>query len=356
MKMKVWKILLACLIPSVSVAEINFSGFASIVGGKTVSDDGDQFLADYSLVGIYDDDFDYQPESTVGLQATADLTDGLSFTLQLVARGLDNFNAEVDYAYFSYEISSNLELQAGRKRLPLQYFSEFFDVGFAYPWIRPPSDLYTWQVLNYNGLSLTYTNRIGNGSLNTTLYTGREKSEDNKLLSTFFFNEPTTENWKNIAGVNFEFNYNILQLLASYTQFELDRDFTSPTTTSTKPPQRDIQFLAFSANIDTGNFFILTEWNDWSEGESQSFETTNWLASFGYRFGDFTPYLVYSTFEQEEITGSAFEEHNTSSAGVRWNFHPQASFKIQYDIIKDEGTLPLLGDSKAVTFGVDMIF
>jgi len=335
-------------------SDIQFSGFASVVGGQTISGNNDAFLADYSLVGVYDDELNFQPETTLGLQARSDLGEGLSFVAQWIARGLDGFNSEVNYAYLSYELTANLMLQAGRKRLPLQYYSEFFDVGFSYPWIRPPADLYTWQILNYNGMSLVHKSRVGKGALNTSLYLGREESKNNKLLSTFFFAEPTNEEWKNILGISADYSINHLQFLLSYTNFKLDRVFTSPTTTQTNLSNSNVDFVAASLNFDNGDYFVLSEWNQWI---STRFATRNWLVSAGVRYGQYTPYVALSEFNQDEkIANEELEEHTTSSLGLRWDFHPQAAFKIQFDDIQDKGTLSLVGDAQALTFGVDLVF
>ena len=356
MKRIIW---LAAVLASLNLsqfthAEIHTSGFASIVGGRTISGDGDQFLADYSSVGFYGDELTFQPESVVGIQFMADLEEGLRFTTQMVSRGLTSFNTEVDYAYLTYDLSPSWFVQAGRKRLPLQYYSEFFDVGFSYPWIRPPADLYTWQVLNYNGISVTNKMALGGSSLNTTFFTGREDSENNRLLSTFFYGEPVTEVWKNILGVRFDWNMDIYQLLLSYTTFDLDRFFTDPNTTETNVEDSEAKFYAASFNVDTGDWFVLTEWNKY---DSDRFKTENWLASAGYRIGMVTPYLASSEFKEEPVTsGATFEEHTTQSAGIRYDFHPQAALKVQYDDVNDKGSLALAGDSQSVTVAVDLVF
>jgi len=351
---KIQLIILAIVFSTFSHGDVYLSGFASVVGGKTISDKGDRFLADYPLVGVYNDELNFQPESSVGLQARADMGEGLSFTMQWIARGLDSFNSEVNYAYLSYEITPDITLQAGRKRLPLQYYSEFYDVGFAYPWIRPPVDLYTWQILNYNGVNLIHKSQLAGGVLNTSFYLGREESKNNKLLTTFFFNEPTDEIWKDIIGISFDYSFSEIQALVSYTNFKRDRFYTSPTTTNTNSLDLNTDFFAVSVNYDNGDYFALTEWNLF---EQSTFATTNWLMSAGYRYNQFTPYFSLSNFKQnEKIAGEDLEEHTTQSLGLRWNFHDQAAFKVQFDDIKDEGTLPLLGDSQSLTFGVDLIF
>ncbi len=353
--MKCWSLVFLSLIFSLlSHADIQFSGFASVVGGQTISGKDDAFLADYSLVGLYDDDLSFQPETTMGLQARADLDLGLSFTSQWISRGLNNFESEISYAYLSYKINPELTLQAGRKRLPLQYYSEFFDVGFSYPWIRPPADLYTWQILNYNGISLDHKTRLGKGTLGTSLYIGREDSTNNRLMSTFFFNEETNETWKNIIGLRIDYSLGFFQTLISYTNFKLDRSFTSSGSTEDPVSNSNVDFYATSLNFDNGRYLLLSEINHWS---SSRFATTNWLLSLGYQVNNFTPFLAFSEFKQgEKIENEDLEEHNTSSLGLRWDFHPQAAFKVQFDDIQDNGSLELVGDAQAIAFGIDLVF
>ena len=39
----------------------------------------------------------------------------------------------LEWVYGAYDINANLALQAGRKRLPLLFYSESQDIGMAYP-------------------------------------------------------------------------------------------------------------------------------------------------------------------------------------------------------------------------------
>ena len=106
-------------------AEVNITGFASVNAGKVLSGDGvpqydvpPTFLADYPIVSAYTDEFSFEPESLFGLQVKADLSEGLSATAQIVARGAENFDATFEWAYLSYEINDRWTVQAGKKRLP----------------------------------------------------------------------------------------------------------------------------------------------------------------------------------------------------------------------------------------------
>ena len=114
--------------------------------------------------------------------------------------------------------------------------------------------------------------------------------------------------------------------------------------------ERDGNFYGLAVNADFGNFFVLSELNRLDlDG---NLDTA--MLTLGYRIDAFTPFVSYSTFEQE---GNDVEDHNTTSVGIRWDFLSNAAFKIQYDEVEDNSfSLAVAGDSKAITIGVDMVF
>lgn len=349
-------VLAACAMPL--HADVNISGFASVNAGKVLSGDGvphygvpPTFLADYPIVSAYTEEFSFEPESLFGLQVKADLSDGLSATAQIVARGAENFDAKFEWAYLSYELNESWTVQAGKKRLPLFYYSDFYDVGYAYVWMRPPADNYTWQIFNYNGINLLYTGEIGDWSMTANIYGGREDDEENKLLSEFFFLEPTREIWKDIFGGVINVSNDWLEIRATHMMYTNERyNAAGEKVTWDGKDYRDGKFYGLAMNADFGNLFILSELNRLDlDGNLDT-----WMLSMGYRFDNIIPYISYADFSQEGEDG---EDHNTTSFGVRWDFHSSAAFKVQYDIVKDNSfSLAVAGDSKSLTFGVDLVF
>ena len=139
------KLCLAFIAPlvfsSLAIAETSVSGYVSLVGGKVF--DGELFLADYPKSGIYDSDWSFTPDTSIGIQLITDLNNDIDLVVQAISNGASDYDINIDWAYLSYPINPELSIQAGRKRLPLYYYSDFFDLGYAYYWIRPPADNYT---------------------------------------------------------------------------------------------------------------------------------------------------------------------------------------------------------------------
>jgi hypothetical protein len=140
---------IALAVSSAQAAEVRINGFASIVAGKTFSEGTDNtsagsakgestFQADQPTQGTYDSTLDFKPDTVYGLQFTADLGDKLSVTGQLTGAGGEDFETKVTWAYATYELNENWTVQAGRQRIPLFFYSDFLDVGYAYHWMRPP--------------------------------------------------------------------------------------------------------------------------------------------------------------------------------------------------------------------------
>ncbi len=339
-------------------AEVNLSGFASINAGRVLSGDGvpqfgtpATFLADYPIVSAYEEEWDLDPESLFGVQISADLSDGLSATAQVVARGANEWDPEFEWAYISYEINDEVTIQAGKKRLPLFYYSDFYDVGYAYVWMRAPADNYTWQIFNYTGLNVLYTTDVGDWSVVTNLYTGKEDDKENKLLGDFFFGgAETREIWKDILGGVINLSRDWFEARFTVMSYTNERYIDGERTIWDGKDHRDGTFYGAAFNFDLDDWFVLTEMSRLDLDDN--YDTR--MVTFGYRFNEFTPFVAYSEFEQNEDGG---EEHNTTSVGLRWDFHSSAAFKLQYDKVADKSfDLAVAGDSRALTFGIDAVF
>ncbi|AWB68052.1 hypothetical protein C2869_17200 [Saccharobesus litoralis] len=133
-------------------AELQFRGFASIVGG-TSSEDSWEYRG-------YSDKLNFKPESLFALQASTDLGEGLSATTQIIARGANDYNVDMEWAYVTYQIDRNWKVNAGKLRVPFYRYSDFLDVGFSYNWVKPPQLVYSLPFNTYEGISVINNGRV----------------------------------------------------------------------------------------------------------------------------------------------------------------------------------------------------
>jgi porin-like protein len=371
--------LFAIVFSSGSKAEIKFSGYGSVIGGKTLGtvDDPlnpgqtrDQILtADFYDVGQYNNDFSLAPESIFALQTDMDLGQDLKATAQLVAKGVDDFSPEFDWYYLTYQASSNLTLMAGRRNIPMYYYSEYSEVGYAYPWMRPPSNLYWWQITQFNSIQAMYDFELGDYSNTVTFFYGNENSYGNKEMLYYdklYGGTAVTVNefWTNIVGANWNISGDNFDVRVVYFQNDRDRETIQQDGSIDDYTPFTQQFMGIGGSIDLDPITILFDYNYVSYDDARGTRFPTYLVSAVYNMDDFQPYVVYSKADHKRTKGlgatNDLEEHNIIGVGVRYNFLPKASLKVQFDQFTDQGDKATgwayHGDSDTITVGVDFIF
>lgn len=347
--------------------EFSTSGFATLAVGRTngscsasglvasISDDCTRYIADWSHNGVYEASWSAKPESRVGLQGTAKFNAQFSATGQVVSRALPDQHANLEWLYLTYQPTNEWTIQIGRKRLPLYYYSDFQDVGYAYNTVRPSPDVYGWDVVNYNGLSVSRTMMLGDWSVRTEAMAGQEKSDDNKMLQIFFAGPQKVE-WRDIFSVNTEFSRAWFTGRLSYTQFRhKDTDTDSGTVVvEGGAPQR---LLGLALNADVGDWIIRSEFGT-AKRESINMDARFYLANVGYRVGDFT-YTGGTSYWDERFyaTGTLNDRHRVLTAAVRYEVHKGGALKLQLDRLREQTSAgPLLGDARVITATYDVTF
>lgn len=147
-------------------SRIQFNGFFG--AGFLATDDA----AEYVLPGYgrVHNAANFAAPSDIGLQVTGNILHNVSVIGQLVADGdnsiRDNaFTLSADWAYLRYMARPDLQLRAGRFRLPTLFYSENAKVGYTYPWINLPNEVYgPLPVVELNGISTVSSLSLGQGN------------------------------------------------------------------------------------------------------------------------------------------------------------------------------------------------
>ncbi|MEO2266259.1 porin [Pseudoalteromonas sp. YIC-656] len=376
-------------------AEIRINGFASISAGMTLDDDD-------TLYG-YDSDVSFKPESLFALQVSADLHDKLSATAQIIARGEDDFDAEFEWAYITYEISDNSQLSAGKMRIPFYRYSDFLDVGYAYRWIRPPQSVYNLSFSTYEGLSYLHNGTIGNWDSSLQLVFGSvdddiaavSASDAAELNNTLGFNWTISKDWFSAraayfiseATIDLSNSADLTGLLAGLNNYGLTAQAEDIAIN-----EDDAYFAAIGFSIDHENLLFDAEYTEFDVDDSILAKQQQYYISLGYRIDEWTLNLTYEDNEDDnnsdefntvpltvdsqlgnipvttnpmdpnapylrDLTNLALASQSVSSnsysVGARYNFHPSAAFKIDLTQVDYDIT-----DTKVevLSLGVDIVF
>lgn len=380
-KLSVAVAICAALATSAASAEVRINGFASIVGGKTL--DSDQILYGY------DDDISFKNESKFALQLSADLQEKLTATAQIIARGEDDFDATFEWAYVTYEYSDELQLSAGKMRVPFYKYSDFLDVGYAYRWVRPPRSVYGIPFSTYEGLSVVYNSQLGDWDSTLQGFYGAFDGDID-----VFGNELPAE-LNNLGGINWSVSYDWFSARAAYivadTSISIDNSDSSNLSalngiidvlnasglTSTAndliTDEDETTFFGIGFSVDYDNFLFDAEYTQFEVEGSILAEQSQYYASAGYRIDNVIVHITYEKNDDEHDSSrfntlesipllntnvnlaldSMRAESNVYTIGARYDFHPSAAFKIDFSRFDDDVTNL---ETDVVAVGVDLVF
>jgi predicted porin len=321
-------------------SDFKVTGFVSVVGGKVISGDANGvpiasekcpcYTADWGNAGIYRDNFSLKPESRAGIQLNYKPTADLSLVGQVVVRGTDS-TPNIQWAYGGYKFNKNFELQVGRKRIPLYYYSDFQDIGLSYPWVSTPPELYGWEVTNYNGASLRYNNSFGDMNVSASLFGGSETVKD-PLYLTLYYPNKSEVSWKSIVGGDLEISQGALTMRGVY--------MTS--TARTKAPTLAIDDTAkltaygLAMNLDLDQWFILSEvtqlerkFND----AGYSYKAPAFTFGAGVHLGEWTPFLNYAQYKESSSDESKYapQSYKRLSLTLKYDIDASSAVKAQVD-------------------------
>lgn len=148
------------------------SGFARVVGGYLDTD-----KARYQG---YENALSFSEMSLAAIQADYKINDYFSASAQLLAHSSENRDSGIEWLYLTYMPNESLQFNAGRLRTPFLKYSDVIDVGFAYPWISPPQQLYSSILFShYEGINARYRTRFNDFSVDFEAYYGSYQDDMN---------------------------------------------------------------------------------------------------------------------------------------------------------------------------------
>ncbi len=119
-------------------------------------------------------------DSRVGAQIDVHISPKLSATIQgtYAKRAMEDVNSNLQWLYLKYIVNNNLYVRVGRVGADLFAVTDQQNVGYTYPWIRPPVEVYGFMpIYSMDGIDLTITHDIGDGIFTFKPYFMRAKPD-----------------------------------------------------------------------------------------------------------------------------------------------------------------------------------
>lgn len=292
-------------------------------------------------------------DSKFGAQLSWQATERLSFTGQAVTKQANqSWEPHLEWAFAKFKVLPDLDLRAGRIRPAIYLLSDYLDVNYANPWIRPPIEFYSPLPLSrMEGGDLLWRPKTGSVSWLIQPYYGE---------SHLHMPESRIAEISDIWGINVSASVDDFTFRLGFVQLSLTID--SPRTAEITQTfnrlclvdaiacmqkntllvkDKRVSFGSLGVTWDNGDYFLSGELGK-RDTETVILDSTSWYVSAGTRIREFTPYATYSSYKNDsplQFNGSSLAATNQLSTSLILNNNPmnQTSFTlgIRYDFIED---------------------
>lgn len=154
----------------------HFSGFATI-GVTSNSNDELIFRRDVTQKdGSRDGKPDWKSDSLLGLQWQTQWSYQLETTAQFVIKDRveNDLGNSLEWGFLRYRPLESLDLRIGRMGSDIFMLSDYRQVGYALPWVRPPHDTYgLFSFHHFDGVDILKRIELGDSNLNLKAFYGR---------------------------------------------------------------------------------------------------------------------------------------------------------------------------------------
>lgn len=354
--------------------QLDVSGFARVIGGYLNSDD-------VQLNG-YKDTLTIKQQSLLALQPTFRFNEQLVLTGQFIARSNSERTSGTEWLYLSYSPNNSWQFRAGKLRMPTYAYSDSIDVGYSYPWITPPLQVYNnYLAPTVTGVSGSYSHAWDEYALYLEGYYGYFDGEILQAGSRL----DISANVKDITGFTARLSHQNVSLRLSY-----NTGYNQSDVPQLEPIQNALEQAGFrnsassldddgrtsfyeaAINYDNFDSFFKAEWTHAETELDLAPSLDGYYVTAGYVWQDWTLHVTYgaSAYKnvkaQQELQGvrnaalqklgqqqplTAIETLSLSyfglfdsapdgsldsyTLGSRWDFHLNMAFKAEVTYLNE---------------------
>lgn len=363
------------LVPAFASAWDSVDGRWSVNGFGTLGAAySDEERADYLPAQLLEkgpgrsDQISFAADSRAAVQVSARPLDGLSGVVQVIAeqRPDGSYAPHFEWVNLQYAVTPDLDVRVGRTLLNPFLASAYRKVGYAMPWVRPPTEVYRLSPITTNdGVDLTWQiEQAGIGYRIHGYYGSSEfhysdvevEAKHSRGVAGTLTRGPLSINlaWQraDITVDTFESLAGALRQFGPVGSTLADRYVASGSAA---------EVVTAGIGFDPGRYFLMAEWASMDGSPMLSLDSA-WYLSGGYRFRGFTPYLTFARSNgpgpsdvpdlplaglppevaaigavlnaQLDESTALTPVQETVSAGLRWDAFDRVAFKLQYDRVR----------------------
>ncbi len=333
----------------VNATDLEVTGYSTLLGTYTDANADNIYEHDYA-----DKYVNFTHQSRAGIQFNSKINEDFEFSLTLLMEGSDNYKARADWFYATYAASEDLHFRFGRLKVPFFMVSNYIDIGHAYPWVTPPQEVYSTNLIgSADGIELVY-DTITDGGTNWLfeLYMGSSKNED--VLSPAVIDDTDPSNpalgynsgdkiffdADNMVGFEalvsrggFTFRTGYYQALIDAKDFKISAERSS--------------IASVGVIVDWHHFVLYSEYIVRDSSDKVDVLFADQAASyitFGYRFGHVLPYITSAKIDGGNQESIHALRQTSIGGGMRYEINDSTDVKFEVINVKPTSKPGDIGD------------
>ncbi|WP_220815388.1 hypothetical protein [Pseudomonas paralcaligenes] len=292
----------------------------------------------YGVSGQTKDSWRGDQLSKFGAQLSYGITDTVGLTLQTTAKAYgDEWKGNLEWAYLSWQSTDNLMLRFGRLRTPVYMYSESIDVGFSYPWLRLPDEVYSQvQLSNYEGADLVYNLPLSFATASFQLAGGVAKNRDYYAYDDEFDIDYSKVFGASVSLATNDFGTVRIGYAEADIKTEISGSFVdvlgNPGSATLLSLDDDKgKFTSVGYQYDNGTWLTANEWTRLVIENNAGDSTEAFYLMGGRRFGDFLTHVTYAQLDEDD------GRQNSWTLGLNYNVLPTVVVKGEYKRVNTTG-------------------
>ncbi|HEX6831945.1 MAG TPA: hypothetical protein VF132_00315 [Rudaea sp.] len=302
-------------------------------------------------VGVgHSDSTSARTDTRAAVQIDAKFNDRFSAVAQFVSELDENntYDPRLAVANLKYQATPGLTFTLGRFIAPFYMLTDFQRTGYAFPWVRPPAEVYN-LAFSTDGIMGTYKFNAGSAAVTTQLFYAHGSTNTFDVdgmagvtaqadigASTFRVAYMHSSLTIKSAGLDGALAYYRPMFDKLADQWAVRGDSTS--------------FTGVGYAYDPGQWFFRAEATRTTGERDFLAKTTRMYASGGVRLGAFTPYVTLAKVKNDGPLSIGSEDpigvinavlsgndgsHHSFTVGNRWDFHSNLDFKVEFSHVKN---------------------
>lgn len=246
----------------------------------------------------------FRLDTVAGIQLRHRFNQKISYTHQLLYRASDiERNLKTEWAYIAYKINPELQIKVGRLRRPLFMLSESLEVGFSYPWVRPPVEIYRVPNTGLEGVDLLYDFQIGEFYGQLQLGWGDGVDEVGANLSAIYESKNNLTTAMTVNRYPFSFRIGVVQNKLKVSPYGDDPDSLYQVAINALEAfnvshlvnldNADSTYANMGFRFDNGKHLVLFEYTYFEVERFPNSLGPGGYLLYGYRLGKWLPFLTY---------------------------------------------------------------